>query len=262
MSKHPPGQNGRRTKDDLLTQREYADALSVSSGYVSKRTKNDGLLIKDRFDPFHDAQFENGDPVNGDLLGYTAPTDLSTSNGEASPESAQKAAGVSSNGSSVSANDMGNRGNGQPRENPSGPSRSTGPSQSSSQTRGSGLEEALERAGDVAGREVAKSPGALRGLVRLGGSAVGALLAARLVGRGAGPVLLGTAIGFAITEYAIQAEQTEPQKPTRQIRPKGLRQPLRHNLPPGMDQGGSQPPMRKEAVVEKERLARGQSGGK
>lgn len=277
MSNRSPNQNGRRTngrrsngprrKDDLLTQREYADALSVTPGYVSKRTKDDGRRIKGRFDPFLDAQFENGDPVNGDLLGYTTPTDRSTSdgstlNGEVSPESARKAAGISSGGAD-SRYGKGNQDNGQPRENPSGPSRSTGPSQSSSQSReGSGLEEALENAGDIAGREVARSPGALKGLLRLGGSALGAILAAELVGRGAGPVLFGTAVGFAITEYAIQAEQTEPQKPTRQIRPKGLRQPLRYNLPPGMGRVGSQPQMRNEAVVEKERLARGQSGGK
>jgi len=262
MPKSPPGQNGRRTKDDLLTQREYADALSVSSGYVSKRTKNDGLLIKDRFDPFLDAQFENGDPVNGDLLGYTTPTDRSTSNrstsnGEVSPESARKAAGISSGGNDTRYG-KGNQDNGQPRENPSGPSRSTGQSKGGGQSRdGSGLEEALERAGETAGREAARSPEILRGLLRIGGSSLGAILAAKLVGGGAGPVLFGTAVGFAITEYAIRAEETRPQKPTRQFRPKGLRQPLRYNLPPGMGQAGSQPRMRNEAVVEKERLAGG-----
>jgi len=266
MSNRSPSQNGRRSngprrKDDLLTQREYADALSVTPGYISKRTKDDGRRIKGRFDPFLDAQFENGDPANGDLLGYTAPTDLSTSNREVSRESAQKAVGGTSGGDDTRYG-IGAKDNGQPRENPSGQSPSTGPSQSSSQTReGSGLEEALENAGDVAGREVARSPGALRGLVRLGGAAVGAILAAKLVGRGVGPVLFGTAVGFAITEYAIRAEETRPQKPTRQIRPKGLRQPLRYNLPPGMGRAGSQSPMRNEAVVEKERLARSRPGG-
>lgn len=267
MSKHPPGQNGRRSKDDLLTQREYADALSVTPGYVSKRTKDDGRRIKGRFDPFLDAQFENGDPVNGDLLGYTAPTDRSTSNGsttngEVSPESSRKAAGISSGGGDTRYG-IGDQGDGQPRENPFGPSRSTGSSQSGGQSReGSGLEEVLENAGDVAGREVAKSPGALRGVMLIGGSAAGAILAAKLVGRGAGPVLLGTAIGFAITEYAIQAEETRPQEPTRQIRPTGLRQPLRYNLPPGMNQGSSQRQMRPQFAVQKERLARERSGGR
>ncbi|WP_251980327.1 hypothetical protein [Salinibacter ruber] len=249
-----------------MTQREYADALSVTPGYVSKRTKDDGRRIKGRFDPFQDAQFENGDPVNGDLLGYTTPTDRSTSNpstsnGEVSPERARKAAGISSGGGDTRYG-QGNEDNGQVRENPSGRTQPTGQSQNGGQSQGSGLEEALENAGDIAGREVARSPGALKGLLRLGGSAVGAILAAELVGRGAGPVLLGTAIGFAITEYAIQAEETRPQEPTRQIRPTGLRRPVTYNLPPGMDQGSSQRQMRSQPAVEKEKLARGQSGGK
>jgi hypothetical protein len=262
MSNRSPNVNGRRSRDDLMTQREYADALSVTPGYVSKRTADDGLLIKGRFDPFQDAQFENGDPVNGNLLGYTTPTDRSTSNGsttngEVSPESARKAAGISSGGAD-SRYGQGNEDNGQVRENPSGRTQPTGPSQSGGRSReGSGLEEALERAGDVAGREVAKSPGALRGVILIGGAALGAILSAKLVGRGAGPVLLGTAIGFAITEYAIQAEETRPQKPTRQIRPTGLRRPVTYNLPPGMDQGGNQRQMRSQPAVGKEKLARG-----
>lgn len=271
MSNRSPTQNGRRSngprrKDDLLTQREYADALSVTPGYVSKRTEDDGLLIKGRFDPFQDAQFENGDPVNGDLLGYTTPTDRSASNpstpnGEVSPESARKAAGISSGGGDTRYG-KGNQDNGQARENPSDRTEPTGQRQSGGQSReGSGLNEALERAGETAGRQVARSPGALRGLVRLAGAAGGAILAAELVGRGAGPVLVGTTIGFAITEYAIRAEETRPEKPTRKIRPKGLRQPLRYNLPPGMDRAGSQPPMRNEAVVEKERLSRSRPVG-
>jgi hypothetical protein len=96
----------------------------------------------------------------------------------------------------------------------------------------------------------------------IGGSAAGAILAAKLVGRGAGPVLFGTAIGFAITEYAIRAEETRPQEPTRQIRPTGLRQPLRYNLPPGMNQVSSQRQMRPQFAVQKERLARERSGGR
>lgn len=241
MSNRSRSQNGRRSRDDLLTQREYADALSVTPGYVSKRTTDDGRLIKGRFDPFLDAQFENGDPVNGDLLGYSAPTDRSASNAstpnrEVSPESARKAAGISSGGDSTQ-HVMGNRENGQPRENPSGRSQSAGRSRNRSRSQeGSGLEEALENAGETAGRQVAKSPGALRGLLRLSGAAVGAILAAKLIGRRAGPVLLGTVIGFSITEYAIRAEETRPQKPTRQIRPTGLRLPSRHSLPLGMNQ--------------------------
>ena len=267
MSKSPPGQNGRRSRNDLLTQREYADALSVTPGYVSKRTEDDGRRIKGRFDPFQDAQFENGDPVNGDLLGYTAPNDRSasspsTSNGEVSPESARKAAGISSGGADTRYG-KGNQDNGQGRENPSGRNPSTDQSQSGGRSReGSGLEEAIERAGDVAGREVAKSPGALRGVMLIGGAALGAILAAKLVGRGAGPVLFGTAVGFTITEYAIRAEETRPEKATRQIRPTGLRRPVTYNLPPGLGQAGSQLPMRNEAVVGKEKLARGRSGAR
>jgi hypothetical protein len=95
----------------------------------------------------------------------------------------------------------------------------------------------------------------------IGGAALGAILAAKLVGRGAGPVLFGTAVGFTITEYAIRAEETRPEKPTRQIQPTGLRRPVAYNLPPGMGQAGSHPRMRNEAVVEKEKLARERSAG-
>ncbi|MCS4044550.1 hypothetical protein GGQ00_003010 [Salinibacter ruber] len=262
MSNRSVSQNGRHTEDnfpstdDLLTQREYAAKIDVTPSYVSKRTKNGGL-IDGTWSPSRDAVVDEA----GNLLGYTDPTPRPGSEGGASQESARKAAGVSSNGSDDSAHRMGNRENDQARENPSGRTQSTGQPQSGGQSQGSGLEEAIERAGETAGRQVAKSPGALRGLVRLGGSAAGAILAAKLVGRGAGPVLLGTAIGFAITEYAIRAEETRPQKPTRQIRPKGLRQPLRYNLPPGMGQASSQLPMRNEAVVEKERLASSRTAG-
>jgi len=101
----------------------------------------------------------------------------------------------------------------------------------------------------------------LRGLLRLGGAALGAILAAELVGRQAGPVLLGTAVGFGITEYAIRAEQTHPQEPTRQIRSKGLRRPVRHGLLPGMSQDEGGQKQRAQFSVEKERLARGRPVG-
>jgi len=239
-----------------LSQKEYANRVGVDPSRISRAT-NEGGVVRGKYVPARDAVTDE----TGNLLGYQMPVERDVSPGDVSVESAQKAAGVSSNGSSPSAHGMENGENVQPRENPSGPSRSTDPSQSSSQTRGSGLEKALERAGDVAGREVAKSSGALRGLVLLGGSAAGAILAAELVGRGAGPVLLGTAIGFAITEYAIQAEETEPQKPTRQIRPTGLRRPVTYNLPPGMNQVDNQRPSRSQTMVEKERLARSRPAG-
>ena len=272
MSNRSPTQNGRRSngprsKDDLLTQREYADALSVTPGYVSKRTEDDGRRIKGRFDPFLDAQFENRDPVNGDLLGYTAPTDRSTSNGstpngEVSPESAQKAAGISSGGGDTRYG-MGNQDNGQPRENPSGQGRSTGSSQSGAQVRErSGLEEALEKAGETAGAQAAKNPAILRGLLRIGGAALGGILAAELVGRQAGPVLCGIAVGFGLTEYAVRVEQTRPQEPTRQIRPTGLQFLSRPNLPPGMSAESGGQEQRGQFVVEKSRLARGRPVGK
>lgn len=212
-----------------LTQKEYADRVGVTPSRICRATK-DGGVVQGKYVPARDAVTDEAQ----NLLGYQTPVERNVSLGDASTESAQKAAGVSSEGSNTSTRGMGNHD--PPRENPSGRSRSAGPSQSGGQSQGSGLEEALERAGETAGRQVAKSPGALRGLLRLGGAAVGAFLAAKLVGRDAGPVLLGTTIGFAITEYAIQTEQTEPQKPTRQIRPTGLRLPSRHGLPVGMNQ--------------------------
>ena len=183
--------------------------------------------------------------------------------GDASSESARKAASITSE-EERNQHGMGNRENGRARENPSGRHRSTGQSQNGGRSKGgSSLEEALERAGETAGAQVARSPGVLRGLLRLGGAALGAILAAELVGRQAGPVLLGTAVGFGITEYAIRAEQTHPQEPTRQIRSKGLRRPVRHGLLPGMSQVGSgQEQMQGQSFMKKSRrLARGRPVG-
>ena len=238
----------RPETDRLLTQREYADQIGVDNSYVSRRTRNGGL-ISGTYRPRLDAQWENGDPENGDLLGYTEPTPRPNSNGQASPESARKAAGVSP-GEGDSQSSTEGRENGRARENPPSQRRSTSQNQGGRHSSGGrsggghskvsgGLEKALERAGETAGAQAAQSPEILRGLLRLGGAALGAILAANLVGRQAGPVLLGSAIGFGITEYAIQAEQTLSQQPTRQIRPNGLRLPLTHGLIPGMN--GAEP---------------------
>lgn len=263
MPNRSASQNGRPTEDnlpstdDLLTQREYASKIDVTPSYVSKRTKN-GRLIDGTWSPSRDAVVDE----EGNLLGYTDPTPRPGSERGASPESAQKAAGVSAEGGETRYG-MGNRENGRPRENPSGQNPSTGQSESSGQSReGSGLDEALGKAGETAGRQVARSPGALRGLVRLGGAAVGAILAAKLIGRQAGPVLLGTVIGFGVMEYAIRAEDTRPRKPTLKIRPKGLRRPSSYSLPPGMSQSGLQNQIRSQPMVETERLASARPGGK
>ncbi|MBB4070633.1 hypothetical protein GGQ18_003249 [Salinibacter ruber] len=237
MSNRSRSQNGRRSRKNLLSQREYADILSVTPGYVSKRTTDDNRLIEGRFDPFHDARFEDGDPENGDLLGYTDPTDRSTSqgstsNGQASAEKARKAAGVFSEGSSGSAHGAGTPENGHARENPSGQDPSAvQPQSSGTPGRPDGLEEALENAGDVAGRQAARNPSILRGLLRLAAPALGAVLSARLLERRPVPVALGAAVGFGIAEYSIRAEETlsAKQTPLVPLRPAGLRTPSRHS---------------------------------
>jgi hypothetical protein len=251
MSNRSRSQNGRRSRKDLISQREYADILSVTPGYVSKRTTDDNRLIEGRFDPFRDARFENGDPENGDLLGYTDPTDRSTSqgstsngstssgstsqgstsNGQASAEKARKAAGVFSEGNGGSAHGAGTPENGHARENPSGRDPSAVQPQSSGKPgRPDGLEEALENAGDVAGRQAARNPSILRGLLRLAAPALGAVLSARLLGRRPVPVALGAAVGFGIAEYSIRAEETlsAKQTPLVPLRPTGLRASSRH----------------------------------
>ena len=254
MSTTRPEPNG------LLTQREYADRIGVDNSYVSRRTKNGGL-IDGTYRPRLDARWEKNDPENGDLLGYTEPTPRPNSNGEASPESAQKAAGVSSTGGDPQSG-MGDRGNARARENPSAQSPSTGQSQSGDHSKGgSGLEKALEKAGETAGAQAAKSPAILRGLLRIGGAALGGILAAELVGRQAGPVLCGIAVGFGLTEYAVRVEQTRPQEPTRQIRQTGLQFLSRPNLPPRMSAEGGGQEQRGQFMVEQEKLARGRSAG-
>lgn len=267
MSNRNPRQNGRRRKDNLMTQQAYADAVGVSPGYVSKRTKN-GKLIDGTWSPSRDAVVDE----EGNLLGYTAPTRRSHSDEQASAESAQKAAGVSSGEKNSRERDSGegdaqpgteNRKNGQARENPSGQSRSAGQARSRGQSsRGDGLEEAIEGAAEAASRQVVESPGALRGAARLGGAAAGAILAAELVGRSAGAVLLGTATGLAITEYSIQAEQTETQEPARQIQPAESRQLSKHNSPPETGQDGGQHQTDTQPLTQKQRLARERPGRK
>ena len=242
-----------------LNQKEYADWVGVTPSRISRATKEGGV-VQGKYVPAWDVVVRDSD---GKLLGYQEPVERDVSPGDTSSESARKAAGVSSEGSNASKHGMGNRGHGRARGNPSDSSRSTGQAQSGGQSqKGSGLEEALEKAGETAGAQAARSPGILRGLLRLGGAALGAILGAELVGRQAGPVLIGTAIGGAITEYAIRAEQNRPQEPTRQIQPEGLWRPLRDGLLPGMSRVGSgQEQMRGQFPVEKTPLARGRPVG-
>jgi len=237
-----------------LNQKQYADRVGVTPSRISRATKEGGV-VQGKYVPARDAVTDEA----GNLLGYQMPVERNVSPGNASAESAQKAAGISS-GEERSRHRMANRENGRVRGNPSDSSRSAEQAQSGGQSQeGSGLEEALEKAGETAGAQAARSPGILRGLLRLGGAALGAILAAELVGRQAGPVLVGTVVGFGITEYAVRAEQNRPQEPTLQIPSKGLRRPLRHGLLPGMSRAGSgQEQMRGQPSVKKSRrLARG-----
>jgi hypothetical protein len=225
MSNRRRRENGRLSKDDLKTQREYADAIGVSPGYVSKRTEDDGRLVKGRFDPFLDARFENGDPENGTLLGYTDPTDRTAPNGEASQKNARKAVGGGSRGND-SQYGMGKEGN-RRRGDSSSRDRASGQTQ---QHRQSERVEELERALGSASRAVAEDDAARRTFFRLLGAAGGALLGANLVGFRTAPVFVGSALGFAVADYSIRTEQTAPQEPTKLI---GLSRLSRSNvLPP------------------------------
>lgn len=217
--------NGRLKKDHLKSQREYADAIGVTAGYVSKRTKNDGRLIDGRFDPFKDAQFEDGDPENGDLLGYTDPTDRTATNGEGSTANAQKGARNRSRGES-----------GRARKNPSARGGGSKPPASRERPEGSdGLEQAIDRAGEKLGQEAARRPEAFHAVLRVGSAALGGILGVELVGRGAVPALVGAAIGAGLVEVSLRSSPNRPQQPTRQIR--GLSLPAASvpaaNLPGG-----------------------------
>jgi hypothetical protein len=247
-----------------LNQKQYADRVGVTPSRISRATKKGGV-VQGKYVPARDAVTDEA----GNLLGYQMPVERNVSPENASAKSAQKAAGISS-GEERNRHGIASRENGRARENPSSRNRTTGQSPNGGRSEGgSGLEQALEKAGETAGAQAARSPGILRGLLRLGGSALGAILAAELVGRQAGPVLIGSVVGFGITEYAVRTEQTRPQEPTLQIPSKGLRRPLRHGLLPGMSalrhgllpgmsqDGRGQEQMRGQAFVKTTPLARG-----
>jgi len=219
-----------------MNQRAYADTLSVTPGYVSKRTADDGRLIRGTFDPFLDARFENGDPENGDLLGYTEPTDRSKSNEEVSPESARKAAGGTSNASNTQYG-MGNQRSDQAGKSSDSEDRSAGRNQGSrrSQNRNrSHRVEGLENVFGSVGRAVAEDRLARNTLFRVIGAVGGAILAAKLVEQRAGPVLMGTALGWGLVEVSLQMEPTRLTPPNRA---RGLGLPSAYDrLRPGFGQ--------------------------
>lgn len=235
MSNHAPSQNAHPgednspSTDDLLTQRQYASEIDVTPGYVSKRTKNGGL-IDGTWSPSRDAVVDE----DGNLLGYTVPTPRHSSNGGTSPKSAQKAAGISS-GVEEPRNGLGNRENGRAgRDSPDqnqapGQNRSGDQSQSRDRShRVDGLEDVFSSVG----RAVAEDRAARNTFFRILGAVGGGILAAKLVGRNAGPVLAGTAIGAGLVEVSLQIEHARPEPPNRA---RGLRLSSRHNwLPPGM----------------------------
>jgi hypothetical protein len=249
MSNHAPSQNGHSGEDhpsgtdDLLTQREYASEIDVTPGYVSKRTKNGGL-IDGTWSPSRDAVVDE----EGNLLGYTVPTPRHSSNGGTSPKSAQKAAGISS-GVEEPRYGMGNRENGRAGRDSPDKSQTPGQNRSDDQSQSrdrSHQVDGLENVFDSVGRAVAEDQAARNTLFRILGAAGGAILAAKLVGRKAGPVLAGTAIGAGLVEVSLQMEHDRLKPPNRA---RGFRLPSRHNwLPPGMGQGTTFPITDKRTV--------------
>jgi hypothetical protein len=242
MSNRTPSQNGHPDEghspstDDLLTQREYASEIDVTPGYVSKRTKNGGLIDR-TWSPSRDAVVDE----EGNLLGYTVPTPRHNSDGGASTKSAQKAAGISS-GVEEPRYGMGNRENGRPGRNSLDQSRTPGQNRSGDQSQSrdqSRRVDGLENVFGSVGRAVAEDRAARNTLFRVIGAVGGAILAAKLVGRRAGPVLAGTAIGAGLVEVSLQMEHDGLEPPNRT---RGFRLPSRHNwLPPGMGQGTTFP---------------------
>lgn len=244
---HKHSQNGHRrrsnsaSKDDLLTQREYAEEIGVTPGYVSKRT-NSGGMVDETYRPRLDARWEGGDPDTGKLLGYTEPTPRPASDGDPSSEAARKAPGggstrpasgsagppsdepVSGNGSvsgdRSSANRNG-RGVGEEARQPKRPARENPPAGSlsgqSPQTGGEDVGSGLEQVASGFGKALEKDRVYQEAFIRLLGAAGGALLAAGFAEEVSdlGAATVGATLGYGIVEISLQVGPSRPVAPAR-----------------------------------------------
>lgn len=211
-----------------LTQKQYADRVGVTPSRISRATK-DGGVVQGKYVPARDAVARETD---GKLLGYEEPVERDVSRGDASATSAQKAAGNGSTGGRSQRGgghrkngqaSSGTRSNGRSSDTRQGQPQSGGQAQSDGHPQSDGLEKAIDRAGETLGQEAARRPEAFHAVLRLGGAALGAVLGVELVGRGAIPALVGTAIGAGLVEVSLRSSPNRPQEPTRQI--KGLSLP-------------------------------------
>jgi hypothetical protein len=232
---------GALRRDDLLTQEEYAERLDVTPGWISKATRQ-GNIVDGKYYPARDAVVDS----NGTLVGYRKPTKGAVpSNSSPASPGAQKhldlspSGGGSGRGGGASRNHSasGSAGLGQPsaeaqaRENGSSRSHSASSGQSgrtdvnsrdsrpqqtaSTETAnrsagGQGSVPApvgLDGAAGSLAHAVAQDQGALRGTLRLGGAAGGAVFLYNLGDGNLLPALLGAAAGFGIVEYSLHAEQ-------------------------------------------------------
>lgn len=186
------------SRDDLLNQAEYANAISrriegsVGRTWISKATKKE-KTVADRFRPHLDAEFTD----DKQLVGYRPPQDRSggTGNSESGPTSGNGAGGQ----------ERAPRGQ-RPQRTAAGGDR--------------GLSGVDKMAGEV-GAAINKSPAFRRGALRFGGAAGGFLLVELFSGdsSGLGTAAVGAAVGFGIAEYSIQAESDSPGPPTKKFPP-------------------------------------------
>jgi hypothetical protein len=230
-------QDGTSQNGGLLSQEEYAERIGVSPSWVSKATRQ-GKVVDGEYYPARDAVVDEDES----LIGYRDPTkgavpqsapssnalpdrvlDPAPRGGLGSSTSRQNGSlsGSAGLGDWVSGNRV--RGNGTPNESsassgqqagtdrkkqgePNGTSRATPNPSLVSQRNGQGtapVQTELEGAAGSLATAVAQDQGALRGALRLGGAAGGAVFLCHLADRNLLSAFAGATIGFGIIEYSL-----------------------------------------------------------
>lgn len=217
---------------ELLSQEEYAEQVGVSPSWISKATRQ-GKIVDGEYYPARDAVVDE----SGDLIGYQDPTKgaipTAGSSSDALPERAINPArpgGLDDSTSCRNGSSAGSAGLGGLASGESGPGNGAEPSTSfgqesdmwnRSQPNGASrvnlnasfgrqrsnqgaqpLQTGLEGAAGSLATAMAHDQGALRGALRLGGAAGGALFVCHLAERNLLSALVGATLGFGIIEYS------------------------------------------------------------
>lgn len=183
------------SREDLLNQAEYADAISrridgsVGRTWISKATKNE-KTVADRFRPDLDAEFTDDDQ----LVGYQEPKDRS-GRSEDPPAAAAEAAGQRRNGqhsqNGMAGGESRGQGGTETRRNMSYRQRA----RMQAYERGEGLEQAAASLTQI----LTKDRATFRSTARVGVTLGSTCLFWRLGNRDVASAILGLGVGLGLT---------------------------------------------------------------